>query len=70
MVGVTSGHVAQAKAICAGCPVRRQCLDFATANDLGYGIWGGTTPEDRRRNRRRERRAARARARARASVCA
>ena len=44
--------------ICAGCPVRRECLDFALGHDQVYGIWGGTTPEDRQRDRRRKRRAA------------
>jgi WhiB family transcriptional regulator, redox-sensing transcriptional regulator len=49
-------QIAQAKMICAGCPVRRECLDFALAHDQAYGIWGGATPEDRQRERRRQRR--------------
>lgn len=57
-------QIARAKAICARCPVRRQCLEFARTHEPGYGIWGGTTPEDRQRVRRREQRAARARVRA------
>ena len=56
-------QIAQAKVICAGCPVRRECLDFALAHDQVYGIWGGTTPDDRQRARRRKRRAAAAAAR-------
>ena len=44
--------------ICAGCGVRRECLEFALAHDQTYGIWGGTTAEDRQRDRRRRRRAA------------
>jgi WhiB family redox-sensing transcriptional regulator len=44
--------------ICARCQVRRECLEFALAHDQVYGIWGGTTPEDRQRERRRKRRAA------------
>ena len=52
-------QVADAKKICARCPVRRECLDFARANEPIDGIWGGTTPEERQRARRRERRAAR-----------
>jgi WhiB family transcriptional regulator, redox-sensing transcriptional regulator len=51
-------QIARAKGICAGCAVRRQCLEFALTHDQGYGIWGGTTPEDRQRDRRRRRRAA------------
>jgi WhiB family redox-sensing transcriptional regulator len=57
-------QIAQAKAICARCPVRRQCLEFARAHEPVYGIWGGTTLEERERVRRREQRAARARVRA------
>jgi WhiB family transcriptional regulator, redox-sensing transcriptional regulator len=51
-------QVARAKIICGGCRVRQQCLEFALAHDQLYGIWGGTTPEDRQRDRRRKRRAA------------
>ena len=44
--------------ICAGCGVRRECLEFALTHEQNYGIWGGTTAEDRQRDRRRRRRAA------------
>ncbi len=40
---------------------QRQNVDsrvFAMGHDLSYGIWGGSTPEDRQRQRRRTRRAA------------
>jgi hypothetical protein len=47
---VTVGH--------QGCRVRQECLEFAMTHDQVYGIWGGTTPEDRQRDRRRKRRAA------------
>jgi WhiB family redox-sensing transcriptional regulator len=57
-------QIAAAKAICARCPVRRECLEYAEAHDPMYGIWGGTTVTDRQRTRRRQQRAARARARA------
>jgi len=39
--------VAKAKAICAVCPVQRQCLEFAMANEEEFGIWGGTTAGER-----------------------
>jgi WhiB family transcriptional regulator, redox-sensing transcriptional regulator len=50
-VGPAVPQVAAAKAICRGCPVRAECLDYAmqTAQD---GIWGGTTEEERRLARR------------------
>jgi hypothetical protein len=38
--------------------VRRECLEFALSHNQIYGIWGGTTAEDRQRERRRKRRAA------------
>lgn len=41
-------QISEAKAICAGCPVRQACLEFALEHDLKHGIWGGTAPEDRR----------------------
>ena len=49
---VTSDEEAEALSICATCPVRAQCLDDALRNRETYGIWGGTTPEQRRRIRR------------------
>jgi WhiB family redox-sensing transcriptional regulator len=62
--GPSHAEVAQAKAFCAHCKVRRQCFDFADANAPVYGIWGGTTLEERQKMRRRAQRAARARVRA------
>jgi WhiB family redox-sensing transcriptional regulator len=56
--GPAERQIARAKMICAGCVVRRECLEFALAHDQVYGIWGGTTAEDRQRDRRRKRRAA------------
>jgi WhiB family redox-sensing transcriptional regulator len=37
-----------ARQICAQCPVRQQCLEFAVSNRIAYGIWGGLTGPDRR----------------------
>ena len=56
--GPAERQIARAKTICAGCPVRRECLEFALSHNQSYGIWGGTTAEDRQRERRRKRRAA------------
>jgi len=39
----------EAKAVCARCPVRAECLTDALAQDRVYGVWGGTTERDRRR---------------------
>jgi WhiB family redox-sensing transcriptional regulator len=40
-------QAAQAKEICAGCGVSRQCLDFALSSRQPYGIWGGLTEQER-----------------------
>jgi WhiB family transcriptional regulator, redox-sensing transcriptional regulator len=43
----------RAKAVCAGCPVRRSCLAFAQRTGQVHGIWGGLTEEERLRDRDR-----------------
>lgn len=45
-------ETATARRICRGCPVRQQCLDTALADSSLTGVWGGTTPEERRILRR------------------
>ena len=47
------GRIAAAKAVCAICPVREDCLAFAVELNQTEGIWGGHTPAERRRLRRR-----------------
>ena len=44
--------VRPAKAICAGCPVRAECLNYALDNGIHNGIWGGTSELQRRGLRR------------------
>jgi WhiB family redox-sensing transcriptional regulator len=41
----------EAKAVCAGCPVRVECLDYALGNSIKYGIWGGLSEHQRRERR-------------------
>jgi WhiB family redox-sensing transcriptional regulator len=36
-----------AKAVCAGCPVKAVCLNWALTVGEAYGVWGGTTPSER-----------------------
>ncbi len=38
---------AKAKAICAGCPVREECLAYALNTKQPEGIWGGATERER-----------------------
>jgi hypothetical protein len=35
--------------ICAGCPVRPECLAYALAAGERDGVWGGLTPAERAR---------------------
>lgn len=41
----------EAKAICAECPVREQCRDYALDTNQKHGIWGGLSERERRRIR-------------------
>ena len=43
--GETAGPARQ---VCAGCPVRQPCLDYAITNRIAYGVWGGLTERERR----------------------
>jgi WhiB family transcriptional regulator, redox-sensing transcriptional regulator len=40
-------QAARAKAICARCLVRRQCLAFALRTRQVHGIWGGLSEDER-----------------------
>ena len=42
----------EAKAVCKGCVVREDCLEFALQNGEKFGIWGGLSERERRRIRR------------------
>ncbi len=53
--GPALDDIAAAKALCAACPVRRQCLAFALATSQLHGVWGGTTEDERLPLVRRER---------------
>lgn len=47
--GESSTDVALARAVCADCPVRQQCLDAACDNHEQFGVFGGLTVKERRR---------------------
>jgi WhiB family redox-sensing transcriptional regulator len=49
---------AEAKAVCAVCPVRQACLEHALAHREREGVWGGTTERERRRIVRQRRKSA------------
>lgn len=42
------GREAVARAICARCPVREPCLEYALANREPHGVWGGANETERR----------------------
>lgn len=51
--GIPSEDAAYAQELCAGCPVQAECLEFALRTEKtgrygAFGIWGGTTPDQRR----------------------
>jgi WhiB family transcriptional regulator, redox-sensing transcriptional regulator len=52
-VGPGARQAAEAKAVCARCPVREQCLRYALENGLDHGVFGGTTERERRALTRR-----------------
>lgn len=50
-VGLTVGERGMqertAKAICASCPVIKECDQYATKTGSIFGVWGGKSPEER-----------------------
>jgi WhiB family redox-sensing transcriptional regulator len=49
----------EAKAICAGCRAREECLEYALESKVAFGVWGGLSERERRQVRRERHRAAR-----------
>jgi WhiB family transcriptional regulator, redox-sensing transcriptional regulator len=52
--GPGRAQIVGAKAVCARCPVRSDCLHYALAAGPVQGVWGGTSEEERRLLRQRE----------------
>src|SRR6267142_1052116 len=56
-----SDHTEEAKAVCNGtydgrpCPLLSSCLEFALVNNERWGVWGGTTPDERTKLRKERR---------------
>ncbi|MGW0587594.1 WhiB family transcriptional regulator [Streptosporangium amethystogenes] len=46
----------RARAVCRRCPVRGRCLEYALNTQQMDGVWGGTTPDERRATMTRARR--------------
>jgi WhiB family redox-sensing transcriptional regulator len=41
-------RIAAAKSVCRTCPVQRPCLKWALDVEEPFGVWGETTPEERK----------------------
>jgi WhiB family redox-sensing transcriptional regulator len=50
-VGPAALQVTRAKAVCARCRVRPECLDYAMRTRQLHGVWGGMSEADRERLR-------------------
>ncbi len=44
-----------ARRICADCPVRQPCLEYALTERIDHGVWGGCSERERRRILKRRR---------------
>lgn len=44
-----------ARRLCATCPVKSACLEYALRNRIDHGVWGGTSERERRRILRQRR---------------
>ena len=40
--------ITDARRVCATCPVKAECLDYAITNGETIGVWGGTSERERR----------------------
>ena len=46
-VGAGLAQTRQAKRVCATCPVVAECLDWAIAHGIRFGVWGGLSEDER-----------------------
>lgn len=46
-------QINKARQFCLDCPVKQECMDYASENAIDSGIWGGEGSKAIRRNRRR-----------------
>jgi WhiB family transcriptional regulator, redox-sensing transcriptional regulator len=44
-----------ARRICATCPVKEPCLEYAITQRIDHGVWGGASERERRRIIKRRR---------------
>lgn len=58
--GPALDQIEKAKAVCGGCPVVENCLQYALESNQDSGVWGGLSEDERRALKRRAARARRA----------
>ena len=46
---VPNHFYAVGKHVCNACPVWKECKDYGDSNDEVWGMWGGLSPQDRKR---------------------
>ncbi len=44
-----------AREVCATCPMKAPCLEYALRSRIDHGVWGGTSERERRRILRQRR---------------
>lgn len=49
------GSTREAKRICQGCEVKADCLEYALAHDVRFGVWGGLSERERREMKKKTR---------------
>jgi WhiB family transcriptional regulator, redox-sensing transcriptional regulator len=47
--------VERARRVCAECPVKTECLEYALKYRIDHGVWGGCSERERRRILKRRR---------------
>ena len=47
--GPSAQQIAAAKAVCQRCGVQNECLHYALESHQSFGVWGGTSEEERLR---------------------
>ena len=52
MFSTAPGNLDRARGLCSICPVQAECLEYAMSDDTLLGVFGGTTPAERRELRR------------------
>ena len=51
--GPAIAQIADAKLVCARCPVTAECLSWALESGQDAGVWGGMSEDERRALKRR-----------------